>query len=224
MNNKAVGYVRVSTNHQVDNGVSLEAQRVKIEGYAAMNSLNLEIIEDAGLSGKTLDNRPGMTRLLKLVHSRKVSMIVVSKVDRISRSVSDLNRLIQLFNKNGVEFVSIGDAIDTSSASGRLSINILSSVSQWEAEAAGERTSAALQQLKSEGRRISRFAPYGFKFNGSGVVEDMDEQKAVQAIHKLRQSGLSLRRIGAELERRGFCSRSGKVLSAQTINSVLKRG
>ena len=219
---KAVGYIRVSSIKQADSGISLEAQRSKIKAYATMNSLNLEIVEDAGISAKSLD-RPGMAKVLQLVHSRKVSMIIVTKVDRISRSVSDLNNLVKLFNKNQVEFVSIGDSIDTSSASGRLNVNIMASVSQWEREIIGERTSEALQQLRSEGKRISRFAPYGFKLNGSGVVEDADEQKAVKVIHQLRQDGLSLRRIASELERRGHYNRRGGVLSAQTINSVLKR-
>ena len=224
MNNKTVGYIRVSTVQQADSGLSLEAQRTKIEAYAAMHELNLSIIEDAGISGKTLDHRLGMTRLLKLIQSRKVDMVIVSKIDRISRSISDLNNLIQLFNKSGVEFVSINDHIDTGSANGRLSINLLGSINQWEREIGAERTVEAMAVMRSNGKRISRYAPYGFKLNGNGVVEDMDEQKACRAIHKLRQDGLSLRRIGAELERRGFCSRSGNVLSAQTINTVLKRG
>ena len=222
MNNKAIGYIRVSTTGQADSGVSLEAQRAKIEAYAVMHELNLSIIEDAGISAKSLD-RPGMARLLKLIQGRKVNTVVVSKIDRISRSISDLNNLIQLFNKSGVEFVSISDHIDTGSANGRLSINLLGSINQWEREIISERTSEALAVMRSNGKRISRFAPYGFKLNGNGVVEDIDEQKAIQAIHKLRQDGLSLRRIGAELSLRGFCSRSGSVLSAQTINTVLKR-
>lgn len=222
MNNKAIGYIRVSTTGQADSGTSLEAQRSKIEAYATINELNLDILEDAGISAKSLD-RPGMAKLLKLIQSRKVNMVIVCKVDRISRSVADLSRLIELFNKNKVEFVSIADSIDTTSANGRLNINLLASVNMWEREIISERTVEAMAVMRSNGKRISRYAPYGYKLNGSGVVEDIDEQKACTAIQELRQSGLSLRRIGAELERRGFCSRSGKVLSAQTINSVLKR-
>ncbi|MCH8824256.1 MAG: recombinase family protein [Planctomycetes bacterium] len=223
MNNKAIGYVRVSTTDQADNGVSLEAQRIKIEAYAAIHDLELvEVIADGGFSAKSLA-RPGMAKLLKIIRGRKINVIIIAKLDRITRSVRDLGELVDLFKRSGVEFASVADHIDTSTASGRLVLNVMGSVSQWEREAVGERTSEALAVMRSNGKRISRFAPYGFKLNGNGVVEDADEQKACRAIHKLRQDGLSLRRIGAELERRGFCSRSGSVLSAQTINTVLKR-
>ena len=77
--------------------------------------------------------------------------------------------------------------------------------------------------MRSNGKRISRHAPYGYQLNRNGWIEDEKEQKAVQAIHQLRQDGLSLRAIGAELKRQGYYNRRGGVLSAQTIANVLKR-
>ena len=220
---KAIGYIRVSTRDQADSGVSLESQRTKIEAYAVLHDLELvEVIEDAGHSAKSLD-RPGMTKLLRLIRGRKVSVVIVAKLDRITRSVRDLGELIDLFQRSGVEFASVGDNIDTSTASGRLVLNVMGSVSQWEREAIGERTSEALAVMRSNGRRISRHAPYGYRFNGQGWVEDEQEQRAVRLMRQLRADGLSLRRIAAELEQQGHHNRQGQRLSAQTIANVLKR-
>ncbi len=220
----AIGYVRVSTRDQADSGASLAAQRAKLDAYAVLHDLELaEIIEDAGHSAKSLD-RPGMARLLGLIRRRLVGVVVVAKLDRITRSVRDLGELVETFKRSGVEFASVGDHIDTSTAAGRLVLNVMGSVSQWEREAIGERTSEALQALRAQGKRISRHAPYGFRSDGNGSwIADDAEQHAIGLIFKLRATGLSLRQIAAELERRGFHSRTGKgCLSPPTIAKVLR--
>ncbi len=156
---KAIGYTRVSTRDQADSGASLASQRAKIEAYAVLHDLELvEVIEDAGYSAKSLD-RPGMTKLLRLIRGRKVDVVIVAKLDRITRSVRDLGELIDLFQRSGVEFASVADHIDTSTASGPLVLNVMGSVSQWEREVIGERTAEALAVMRSNGRRISRQLP-----------------------------------------------------------------
>ena len=219
---RAIGYVRVSTADQADSGASLDAQRAKIEAYATMHDLELvEVITDAGLSAKTLD-RPGMAELLRLIKGRKVDVVVIAKLDRITRSVRDLGELIEMFKRSGVEFASVGDHIDTSTAAGRLVLNVMGSVSQWEREAIGERTRDALAALKAQGKRVSRFAPFGYRSDGNGSwTEDAAEQQTISMIVKLRGEGLSLRKIGAELERRGVLSRAASRLSPQLIGKVL---
>ncbi len=219
----AIGYTRVSPRDQADSGASLEAQRTKIEAYAVLHDLELvEVIEDAGHSAKSLD-RPGMTRLLNLIRGRKVGVVIVAKLDRITRSVRDLGELIELFQRSGVEFASVADHLDTSTASGRLVLNVMGSVSQWEREAIGERTSEALAVMRSNGRRISRHAPYGYRLNGQGWIEDEREQEAICLMRRLRTEGLSLRQITERLQTQGFTSRTGKRLSPQLIANVLNR-
>ena len=220
---KAIGYVRVSTRDQADSGASLASQRTKINAYAILHDLELvEVIEDAGYSAKSLD-RPGMTKLLQLIRGRKITTVVVAKLDRITRSVRDLGELIELFQRSGVEFASVADHIDTSTASGRLVLNVMGSVSQWEREVIGERTSEALAVMRAQGKRISRFAPFGYRGDGNGSwVEDDDEQRACRLIVRLRARGLSLRQVGAELERRGVRARTNGRLSPKVIASVLR--
>ena len=222
---KTVGYIRVSTRDQADNGASLAAQRAKLEAYAILHDLELvEVIEDAGHSAKSLD-RPGMTRLLDLIRRRSVGVVIVAKLDRITRSVRDLGELVELFKRAGVEFASVADHIDTSTAAGRLVLNVMGSVSQWEREAIGERTAEALAVMRANGKRISRHAPYGYRGDGNGGwIRDEDEQRGIDLIRQLRTAGMSLRQIGADLERRGVVGRAGTRLAPSTISSVLSRG
>ena len=148
---RAIGYVRVSTDKQADRGVSLEAQTEKVRAMAVVHGTDLvDVIVDAGESAKSL-NRPGMTRLLSLVDSGAVSTVIIAKLDRLTRSVADLAELMKRFERRGVSLVSVADSLDTGSAAGRLVLNIMVSVSQWEREAIGERTRDAMQHKRING-------------------------------------------------------------------------
>ncbi len=147
----AIGYARVSTRDQAENGHSLDAQRAKIAAYATLHDLELsEVIVDEGHSAKSLD-RPGMAKLLGLIRRRALRVVIIAKLDRITRSVRDLGELVDLFKRSGVEFASVHDNIDTSTAAGRLVLNVMASVSQWEREAIGERTAETLAHMRANG-------------------------------------------------------------------------
>ena len=139
---RVIGYARVSTDRQIE-GVSLDAQQAKIEQYAALYDLELiDVIIDAGASAKTLE-RPGLQEALDKLKAGEADGLLVSKLDRLTRSVVDLGSLIEgVFGK--YTLMSVGDQVDTSTAAGRLVLNVLMSVSQWEREAIGERTRAAI--------------------------------------------------------------------------------
>src|SRR3984957_19395317 len=148
---KAVGYVRVSTEKQADRGVSLDAQAEKIKAMAVVHNAELvEIIVDGGESAKSLQ-RPGMERLLELVDAKKVQAVIIAKLDRLTRSVKDLCELLERFERRGVALVSVAESLDTGSAAGRLVLNIMTAVSQWEREAIGERTRDALSHKRRNG-------------------------------------------------------------------------
>jgi site-specific DNA recombinase len=120
MKTKAIGYVRVSTDKQADRGVSLVAQVEKIRAMATVHDVELlDVLVDAGESAKDLD-RPGMVRILDMVQSRAVGMVIVAKLDRLTRSVKDLAVLLEQFQRRGVSWVSVAESLDTGSASGRL--------------------------------------------------------------------------------------------------------
>src|SRR5580698_5011593 len=183
---KTVGYVRVSTDRQAEQGVSLEAQEAKIRAMATVQGADLdEVIVDGGESAKSL-NRPGLQRLLALINARKVQAVIVAKLDRLTRSVKDLGGLLELLEKRKVALISVAESLDTGSAAGRLVITIMAAVSQWEREAIGERTRDALHHKRSQGQRVGNIA-FGSRLapDGEHLEADPAEQAAVSEIHRL---------------------------------------
>ncbi len=110
----------------------------------------VEIVIDAGVSAKSLE-RPGLQKALGILDSREVEAMVIVKLDRLTRSVKDLDWLLENYFADKFSLMSVSEQIDTRTASGRLVLNVLMSVAQWEREAIGERTNAALQHKKSQG-------------------------------------------------------------------------
>ncbi|MGH8066991.1 MAG: recombinase family protein [Candidatus Entotheonellia bacterium] len=145
---RAGGYERVRTEAQVKDGVSLEAQQAKLEAYCLVKDWTLlPILRDEGYTAKHL-KRPGLEALLALVEAGQVEVVIVYKLDRLTRSVADLDRLMKCFERRHVALVSLQVSLDTTTATGRLMMKLLSSVSQWEREVIGERTRDALAHLK----------------------------------------------------------------------------
>jgi len=150
---KAVGYVRVSTEDQAREGVSLEAQKAKITAYCQVKDLELvEVVEDAGISAKDL-RRPGVQRVLEMAKTKKVDAVVVLKLDRIFRSTVDALETTKLFAKWGVSFHSIHETLDTQSAMGRFFFTLTAALAEMERGIVAERTKAALAHKKNKGRR-----------------------------------------------------------------------
>jgi DNA invertase Pin-like site-specific DNA recombinase len=205
---KAMGYVRVSTEKQADGGVSLEAQTAKIRAMAVVQGAELvDVLIDAGESAKSL-HRPGMARLLALVDAGAIDTVIIAKLDRLTRSVVDLAELLKRFERGGVSLVSVADALDTRSAAGRLVLNFMVSVSQWEREAIGERTRDALRHKRAKGQRIGTL-PFGSYMAADGVQLEPDahEQGLLTRMRRLQASGLTLRGIAAALNADGLRSR-----------------
>jgi DNA invertase Pin-like site-specific DNA recombinase len=221
---KAIGYVRVSTQGQAVDGVSLEAQRAKIEQYCALYDYELVgIVEDAGASAKTLD-REGLREVLQQMEAGQATALVVAKLDRLTRSVADLATLIEKYFAGRFDLVSVSEQVNTGTAAGRLVLNVLMSVAQWEREAIGERTKTALQHKKAQGQRVGSI-PYGYRLNSDGVSLDRDEaeQEVICAVREFEAAGLSLRVIAGRLKERGYTARNGGAFHPQTINNILKQ-
>jgi DNA invertase Pin-like site-specific DNA recombinase len=219
-----VGYVRVSTEKQAERGFSLEAQAEKIRAMALVQSADLsEIIIESGESAKSL-NRPGMAKLLALVDAGKVKAVIVAKLDRLTRSVKDLCELLERFERRGVALVSVAESLDTGSAAGRLVLNIMASVSQWEREAIGERTRDALHYKRTQGERVGNIA-FGFRLAGDGqhLEPDPAEQAALDAARRLRTAGHSLRAVADALNQGGHRTRRGTSWRLESVVRVFKQ-
>jgi len=221
---RTIAYLRVSTEKQVDTGCSLDAQRAKVEAYASLYDLELVSIEvDAGASAKTLE-RPALNRALALLKTGKADALLVVKLDRLTRSVKDLGTLIERFFAPGrFALMSVAEQVDTRSAAGRLVLNVLTSVAQWEREATGERTSAAMAYKRGRREYTGGLVPYGWQLAVDGVnLEPCDTEQAVLVAGlALKAAGLSLRKVGARLEARGMLPRSGGHWHAKTVRDLL---
>lgn len=230
MGTRVVGYVRVSTEGQADGGISLDAQRAKLIAYA--EAMDLELVgieEDAGLSAKTITARPGLLRALAHLDSRAADGLLVAKLDRLTRSVRDLGDLVERYFAQRFSLLSLGDSIDTRTASGRLVLHIIGSVAQWEREAIGERTRDALGHLQRQGVRLGGEA-LGWRRtpeldeHGRRVTSAVDvERSTVRRIHELRTAGLSLRGVARILTDEGHETKRGGAWRPATIRKVLRR-
>jgi DNA invertase Pin-like site-specific DNA recombinase len=221
---RAVGYVRVSTDKQADQGVSLEAQEAKIRAMAVVQGAEIiELIVDGGESAKNL-TRPGMERLLELVNGRKIQAVIVGKLDRLTRSVRDLCGLLELFEKKGVALISVAESLDTSSAAGRLVITIMGAVSEWERLAIGERTKSAMQYMKSNSQCVGN-VQYGYRRapDGEHLEPDPHEQTVLSTIRELRAGQATLRGIAAELNARGWLTRRASAWRLEHVARIVGR-
>ena len=152
-----IGYVRVSTAEQAGSGLGLEAQRAAIEAEAARRGWELvEMFEDAGISGKTLGNRPGLGAALQAVESGDASALVVAKLDRLSRSLLDFAGLMERARRKGWSLVALDLGVDTSTPSGEMMASVLATFAQFERRLIGQRTRDALAVKRAQGVRLGR--------------------------------------------------------------------
>jgi DNA invertase Pin-like site-specific DNA recombinase len=219
---KAIGYIRVSTSEQATDGLSLGNQAEKIRAYCFAKGWELvDMIEDAGESAVSL-NRPGMARIIELCQRREFEVLVIYKLDRMTRSVKDLGYLIQdVFEKCDVKFSSVMDNFDTSSANGKLILNILGSVAQWERDIIAERTKDALAHKKSKGERLG-VVPFGFRLEDNRLVEDADEMRLLGTMKRMRRDGMSFQKIADKLNEKA-CPRPRRSMkwSKSTIADLI---
>ncbi|MCA9781272.1 MAG: recombinase family protein [Candidatus Eremiobacteraeota bacterium] len=219
---KVIGYVRVSTEDQAAHGVSLDAQRTKLEQYAALFDHELvDVVIDAGASAKSL-KREGLSSALARLDAGEAEGLLVAKLDRLTRSVKDLGSLLDDYFRARFSLLSVADQIDTSTAAGRLVLNVLASVSEWEREAIGERTSAALQHKIANGEHVGAPA-LGFDVVAGELKKNDSESATVERIRELAAEGLTLRDIAATLTAEGHTTKRGGQWHPQTVSRVLKR-
>ena len=215
----AIGYIRVSTEGQATDGVSLDAQRAKIEAWAMLNDYELAAIHvDAGISGKGMANRPGLQAAL--ADCRKGSALVVYSLSRLARSTKDTIEISERLAKSGSDLVSLSEKIDTTSAAGKMVFRMMAVLAEFERDQISERTSTAMQFKKSKNELVGT-VPYGYRCDdGVNLIPDDKEQEAITLIKELNGKGLSLRNIASRLEARGYIPR-GKVWYAKTISNIL---
>lgn len=175
-------YTRKSTEHNLDLEFnSLDAQREACEAYIKSQAhegwrLIPDRFDDGGLSGASL-NRPDLQRLLDDVRGGKIDIILVYKVDRLTRSLADFAKLVELFDQHKVSFVSITQSFNTTSSMGRLTLNVLLSFAQFEREVIGERVRDKIAASKRKGLWVGGPVPLGYVTDGKKLPYRLQRRK-----------------------------------------------
>jgi DNA invertase Pin-like site-specific DNA recombinase len=191
---KAIGYIRVSTEDQAREGISLDNQESKIRTYADLNSFELVgVIKDEGISGKTMD-RSGMNRINTMIEAAEIDAVIVYKLDRLSRKTIDILSTLDEWEKKNIAFHSITDKIDTKTAAGKFVLTILSALAQMERDLISERTTDALKYKKKAGEWCGR-VPFGYRIEGNRLIEDEEAMKAIKKAKRLHSTGKHYRDI-----------------------------
>lgn len=225
---RVIGYTRVSTEEQARGGLSLEAQEGKIRSYCELYELDLlRVIADPGASGKSLD-RPGVAEVLAELRRRKDGPdgLVIAKLDRLTRSLGDWSDLIAEFWRDEKRrLFSVGEAIDTRTATGRMVLNLIMTIAEWEREVIGERTRDALAAKAARSERCGKIR-YGYDLASDGrtLSPNPTEQAIIAAMREWRSAGMSLRRIVARLAADGIPTKDGRPRwGAMTVGRILAR-
>src|ERR1700719_4011484 len=180
-------YTRKSTEHNLDLEFnSLDAQREACEAYIKSQAhegwrLVPDRYDDGGLSGASLDSS-ALQKLLADVRAGRINTVVVYKVDRLTRSLADFAKLVELFDQHGVSFVSITQSFNTTSSMGRLTLNVLLSFAQFEREVIGERVRDKIAASKRKGIWVGGPVPLGYASIGKKLVVKPEEAETVRAI------------------------------------------
>jgi len=227
-----IGYTRVSHTDQVE-GVSLDAQRAKIETYCDLHGLPLtKVYSDKGISAKDTINRPAAQEVLEMIRAKKIDGVIIFKLDRLVRNTKDAIEIAELCKAKGVALHSISEKIDTDSAIGEFFFTLMAALAQLERKQIGERTAAVLQHKRKNGEKTGGDIPYGYDVivEGDGnnavkrLIPNKIEQRAIKLIGQLRTKGHSLRAIGRELERRGISTKRGNIKwHPQTVQTALSK-
>ena len=192
----------------------------KSDGWVASK----EKYDDGGFSGGSLE-RPALKRLLDDIKAGKVHIVVVYKIDRLTRSLMDFAKLVQVFDEYGTTFVSVTQSFNTTTSMGRLTLNVLLSFAQFEREVSGERIRDKIAASKARGMWMGGVPPIGYKIEHRQLVVNPDEVKLARHIFDRYLALGNVRSLKAELDREGIKSPKRKSLTGKTYGgSSLSRG
>jgi len=218
---QAIGYIRVSTLEQANEGISLEAQQARIERWCEANDYQLAALYvDRGISGKRMDNRKDLQRALATL--KKDMVLVVHSLSRLARSTKDALHLCDLIGKKKADLVSLSESLDTTTAMGRAMFQFIAVMAELERNLIAERTAAALAHKRKKGEVYSP-VPFGFR-EIEGRLEVVEAEALVVAeIKRQRQTGSTLVEIADYLNGQGIEGKKGGRWYASTVRYLLYR-
>lgn len=217
---KARIYCRVSTDEQAAEGFSLAAQEERLRAYCTVQEWEVaEVYIDDGYSGKDLD-RPAVRRMLSEIESGDV--IVVYRLDRLTRSVTDLDQLLRDLDSVEAKFASATESFNTTTAMGRFFIMLVALLAQWERENLGERVRMGMSRMVQEGKRPGGSVPFGYDAVGDKLIVNPSEAAIVRRMFDRYMAGDGLRAIAILLNEAGARTKTGGEWSNIGVRYVLR--
>ena len=219
-------YTRKSSEEGLDMEFnSLDAQREACEAYVASQKpegwlLVPDRYDDGGFSGGTLE-RPALQRLIADIEAKRVDVVVVYKIDRLSRSLMDFAKLVEVFDRNSVTFVSVTQSFNTTTSMGRLTLNILLSFAQFEREVIGERIRDKFAASRRKGMWMGGWAPLGYDIKDRKLVVNEAEAATVRAIFQRFLRIGSMTKLTVVLRSEGMRTKGGKPVDKGYLYRVL---
>jgi len=220
-------YARVSTEEQVKEGYSIRGQEQKLKDYALVKDWSIyDVYIDEGISGKNLTARPEINRLINDVKKGNVKNVLVFKIDRLTRSTSDLIFLVDLFNQHDCAFNSLMESIDTQTASGRMFLKIIGTFAEFERENIAERIILGRERKVNEGYTLCSYvASYGYERPNGQKIQTIIESEAqiVREIFDLfANHGVTMTEIARRLNLRGIPTKQGVKWNVGGVKNILK--
>lgn len=220
---KVIGYIRVSTKGQAEEGLSLDAQTAKIHQYCELyNHEVIEIFCDPGVSAKNM-NRPSLKKALEKVGEDEILMF--HNLSRLTRRSRDLYNIVHEMETKGAHLVSINEQIDTTTAAGRMFFGLMAVLNQFESEQVSERTKAIIEHKRKKGEIVGT-ARFGYKIGDDkkSLVEIEDEQKIIRLMASLKAQSYTYQEIADQLNNDGILTRRGSQWKFQYVYKILKAG
>lgn len=219
----ATGYTRVSTQSQKEEGVSLDAQKARIEAWATAHGYELRACEvDAGLSGGRADNRPALQRALSEV-CREKGVLIVYSLSRLARSTRDALDIAERLHKAGANLVSLSESIDTTTAMGRFFFTVLAALAALERDLISERTSMAMRHKAANGEYTGGDPPFGYRAKDGRVEENEDEQRVIRMMRHWQEKERAGPAAIARALNRAHVPCRGSAWHAKSVSRVLQR-
>lgn len=224
INNVAI-YIRVSTEEQAKEGYSISAQKQKLKAYCIAQGWEVSgVYVDEGISAKDM-NRPQLQQMIKDIKAGLVDCVLVYRLDRLTRSVLDLYKLLETFEKHDCKFKSATEVFETTTALGRMFITIVAAMAQWERENTGERVSMGFHEKVRQGKYALNFRLFGYNLDlKTGTLSINEEEAKIvrQIVHLYLKEGMGANRICQYLNERNIKTRNGNTWGDKGIIQILK--
>ena len=221
MSKKLIGYVRVSSEVSKIKGNSINNQINKVSDFCSLNDYELvDVLKDEGKSGMEFSKRDGYLELINRCKTENINGVVVYCLSRLGRRMKDIIDVMELFNKNDIEFYSVKENINNKDIMGKLMMNILMSFNEFEVDNIRERIIDVKRNNKENGLVYGKLM-FGKDKDGKLLINNISEMKVVSYMKGLRSKGWSYFRISDRLNEKGIVSKSGGKWYGMSVSNVL---